>query len=75
MDILALDNSDLKKELDFLINLRDKELEKFNDLIKADETQARINAVFDSLMKKQAQIKTIEDAMIILVYKKYVTQR
>jgi len=55
----------IKNDISYLTEKRNNELEKFNDLIKAGETDERINKCFNSLLRKQKQLKLVEDALVI----------
>jgi len=59
---------ELKNDISFLTEKRNDELERFNDLIKAGETDERINNCFNSLLRKQN--KLAEDALVIYNIKK-----
>jgi hypothetical protein len=64
-----MENLELKNDISYLISYltekRNDELERFNDLIKAGETDERINNYFNSLLRKQKQVKLAEDALVI----------
>jgi hypothetical protein len=60
-----MENLELKDNISYLTEKRNDELERFNDLIKAGETDERINNCFNSLLIKQKQVKLAEDALVI----------
>ena len=59
-----MENLELKNDISYLKEKRNDELERFNDLIKAGETDERINNCFKSLLRKQKQVKLAEDALV-----------
>jgi hypothetical protein len=60
-----MENLELKNDISYLTEKRNDELERFNDLIKVGETDERINNCFNSLLRKQKQVKLAEDALVI----------
>ncbi len=60
-----MENLELEKDISYLREKRNDELERFNDLIKSGETEERINSCFNSLLRKQKQVKLAEDAFVI----------
>ncbi len=64
-EIENIKNLELKNDISYLTEKRNDELERFNDLIKAGETDARINNCFNSLLRKQKQVELAEDIWVI----------
>lgn len=60
-----MENLELKNNISYLTEERDDELERFNDLIKSGETDEKINNCFNSLLRKQKQVKLAVDAWVI----------
>lgn len=60
-----MENTELTTDVLYFQHKRDDELERFNDLIKANESVEKIEKCFNSLLRKQKQLKLAEDALII----------
>lgn len=61
-----MEKIDLIENVLYFTRKRDEELNRFNELIKCGETdERRTTDCFNSLMRKQKQLKLIEDALII----------
>jgi hypothetical protein len=52
---------------------RNDELERLQDLVKSDASEERIQNCFKSLMRKQNQLRLIEDASIINTIAKHAS--
>jgi hypothetical protein len=53
-------NLELKNDISYLIEIRNDELERFNELIKTGETDERVNNCFNSLLRIQKRVKLAE---------------
>ena len=60
-----MENTELTTDVLYFQHKRDDELERFNDLIKANESVEKNEKCFNSLLRKQKQLKLAEDALII----------
>ena len=63
-NVISIEDYKMKVAIAYLTEKRNDELERFNDLIKAGETDERINNCFNSLLIKQKQVKLAEDALV-----------
>jgi hypothetical protein len=53
-------NLELKNDISYLIEIRNDELERFNELIKTGETDERVNNCINSLLRIQKRVKLAE---------------